>query len=168
MATNAYKNIILIGCGGSLGSVLLKSLLSEPTFHVTVLTRESSKARISIPSTASVVTIDDSYPLEDLIKACKGQDVVVNAITSFSVAEQYKFIDAAIAAGVECYVPSEYGLDDNTPEAQELSHVFKDKGMVQQYLCSKESSGLTWAAIACGTWIGWYGSSADMDTLTDD
>ncbi|GFF87596.1 isoflavone reductase homolog P3 [Aspergillus udagawae] len=155
MATDAYKNIILIGGGGSLGSVLLKSLLSEPAFNITVLTRESSKARGSIPSTASVITIADSYPLEDLIRAFKGQDAVVNAITSFSVAEQHKFIDAAVAAGVKRFVPSEYGLDNNTPEAQELSPVFKDKGMVQQYLRSKESSGLSWTAIACGMWIGW-------------
>ncbi|KAF7122634.1 hypothetical protein CNMCM5793_000659 [Aspergillus hiratsukae] len=156
MATDAYKNIILIGGGGSLGSVLLKSLLSEPTFNVTVLTRESSKARRSIPSTAAVITIADSYPLEDLVKAFKGQDAVVNAVTSFSVAEQHKFIDAAVAAGVKRYVPSEYGLDNNNAEAQELSPVFKDKGMVQQYLRSKESTGrLTWTAIACGTLIGW-------------
>ncbi|RHZ49498.1 aromatic alcohol reductase [Aspergillus thermomutatus] len=119
--------------GGSLRSILLRSLLSEPTFKVTVLTRESSKARGSIPSTASVITIADSYLLENLIKAFKGQDAVVNAITSFSVAEQHKFIDAAIAAGVRHYVPSEYALDNNTPEAQELSPVFKDKATVQQH-----------------------------------
>ncbi|KAF7176530.1 hypothetical protein CNMCM7691_002848 [Aspergillus felis] len=155
MATDAYNNIILVGCGGSLGGALLKSLLSEPTFNVTVVTRESSKARGSIPSTASVITIADSYPYEDLVKAFQGQDAVVNTINSFSVAEQHKFIDAAIAAGVKRFVPSEYGVDNNNPAAQELSSVFKEKGMVQQYLRNKESSGLTWTAIACGTWIGW-------------
>lgn len=80
---------------------------------------------------------------------------MVNAITSFSVAEQLRFIDAAIAAGVKRYVPSEYGLDNNTPKAQELAPVFKEKGLVQAYLRGKEESGLTWTAIACGMWIGW-------------
>ncbi|RAL07131.1 aromatic alcohol reductase [Aspergillus homomorphus CBS 101889] len=155
MSEQSYKNIILVGGGGSLGSVLLKSLLSEPTFNVTVLTRESSKARASIPSTATIITIADSYPPEDLVKAFQGQDAVVNATTSFSVAEQLKFIDAAIAARVKRFVPSEYGLDNNTPAAQELSRVFKDKGQVQAYLRTKESSGLTWTSIACGMWIGW-------------
>ncbi|PYH40394.1 aromatic alcohol reductase [Aspergillus saccharolyticus JOP 1030-1] len=155
MSEQGYKNIILVGGGGSLGSVLLKSLLSEPAFKVTVLARESSKARASLPSAAKVITIADSYPQEDLVKAFEGQDAVVNAITSFSVAEQLKFIDAAITAGVKRFVPSEYGLDNNTPAAQELSPVFKDKGLVQEYLRSKESSGLTWTAIACGMWLGW-------------
>jgi uncharacterized protein YbjT (DUF2867 family) len=100
--------------------------------------------------------------------AFKGQDAVVNASTSFSVAEQHKFIDAAIAAGVKRYLPSEYRLDNNNPEAQELSPVFKDKGMVQQYLRSKESSGLTWTAIACGMWIGWYAlRTVDTMMMTD-
>jgi uncharacterized protein YbjT (DUF2867 family) len=122
---------------------------------VTVLARESSKALASIPSSAKVITISDSYPAKDLVKAFKGQDAIVNAITSFSVAEQLKFIDAAIEAGVKRYIPSEYGLDNNTPAARELSPVFGDKGRVQDYLRGKEASGLTWTAIACGMWIGW-------------
>ncbi|KAL4875716.1 NAD(P)-binding protein [Aspergillus karnatakaensis] len=174
MSSTGYKNIILVGGGGSLGSVLLQTLLSEPTFNVTVLARESSKAKI--PSTAKVIKISDSYPHEDLVKAFKGQDAVANAITSFSVAEQLKFIDAAIEAGVKRYIPSEYGLDNNTPAARELSPVFKDKGTVQDYLRSKEGSGLTWTAIACGMWVGWslrnnflgLNYAARTITLTDD
>ncbi|KAL4863284.1 hypothetical protein BDV12DRAFT_189792 [Aspergillus spectabilis] len=149
--TTSYKNIILVGAGGSLGSVLLNSLLSEPAFRVTILARESPKALASIPSSAKVITISDSYPAEDLVKAFKGQDAIVNAITSFSVAEQLKFIDAAIEAGVKRYIPSEYGLDNNTPAARELSPVFGNKGHVQDYLKGKEASGLTWTAIASNT-----------------
>lgn len=29
------------------------------------------------------------------------------------------------------------------------------KGKVQDYLKSKESTGLTWNAIGCGMWIDW-------------
>ncbi|KAL2816699.1 hypothetical protein BJX63DRAFT_387130 [Aspergillus granulosus] len=157
MSADGYKNIILIGGGGSLGSVLLKSLLSEPSFSVTVLARESSKALSNIPPSAKIVKIADSYPLDDLVAAFKGQDAIVNAITSFSVTEQLKFIDAAITAGVKRYLPSEYGLDNNTPAARELSVVFRDKGVVQDYLREKvkEGTGLTWTTIACGMWIGW-------------
>ncbi|KAL6238473.1 hypothetical protein BDW75DRAFT_201413 [Aspergillus navahoensis] len=176
MATQSYKNIILIGATGSLGSVLLKSLLSEPTFQVTVLARESSRARSSISPAATVITIADSYPQEDLVKAFQGQDAVVNAITSFSVAEQLRFIDAAVTAGVKRYIPSEYGLDNNHPAARELSPVFRDKGRVQDYLRLKEDTGLTWTAIACGMWIGWslvnnflgLNYATRTITLTDD
>ncbi|KAL4976024.1 NAD(P)-binding protein [Aspergillus desertorum] len=156
MAAQSYKNIILIGATGSLGGNLLKSLLSEPAFKVTVLARESSRARSSIPPAATVITIADSYPQEDLIRAFQGQDAVVNAITSFSVAEQLRFIDAAVTAG--------------------LSPVFRDKGRVQDYLRLKEDTGLTWTAIACGMWIGWslrnnflgLNYSSRTITLTDD
>ncbi|OCL08967.1 hypothetical protein AOQ84DRAFT_376256 [Glonium stellatum] len=34
-----------------------------------------------------------------------------------NVVEQYRFIDAAIAAGIKCYVPSEYGLNNLNPKA---------------------------------------------------
>ncbi|KUL87443.1 hypothetical protein ZTR_04767 [Talaromyces verruculosus] len=165
MATNGYKNIILVGGGGSLGSVLLKTLLSEPSFKVSVLTRQSSKARSSFPSNATVIDIDDSYPVDALVKAFQGQDAVVNAITSFSVADQLKFIDAAIIAGVKRYVPSEFGLDNNNKAARDLSPVFRDKGLVQDYLRSKESTGLTWTAIACGMWIGWYAYISSLSLL---
>ncbi|KAF4250111.1 hypothetical protein CNMCM8980_001970 [Aspergillus fumigatiaffinis] len=98
-----------------------------------------------------------------LITAFKGQDAVVNAITSFYVAQQHNSIDAAIAAGVKRYLPSEYGLDNNNPEAQELSPY---SGMLQQYLRSKESSGLTWTAIACRMWIGC--TTANQIVFTSD
>jgi hypothetical protein len=73
-----------------------------------------------------VITVPDDYPEADLIAAFRGQDVVVNALTSTSVAEQYRFVDAAVA-GIKRYVPSEYGLNNLNPKAQELSSVFRDK-----------------------------------------
>jgi hypothetical protein len=132
---------------------LLKGLLNEPTFNVTVLQRASSRS--NIPSSVPVISVADDYPQEELVKAFKGQDVVVNAVTSTSIAVQYRFIDAAIEAGVKRYVPSEYGLNNLNPAAQALPPVFRDKGEVQKYLRSNESTGLTWTAIACGMWITW-------------
>ncbi|RDW67246.1 aromatic alcohol reductase [Aspergillus mulundensis] len=175
--TQPYRNILLIGGGGSLGTILLHSLLSEPTFTVTVLTRHTSTSLRSIRATgAKTLTVDATYPESDLVAAFKGQDAIVNAITSFSVSQQRKFIDAAVAAGVKRYVPSEYGLDNNDARARGLSPVFKEKGQVQDYLRSKEDSGLSWTAVACGMWIGWSlrNNFLGLDyanrtmTLTDD
>jgi hypothetical protein len=80
---------------------------------------------------------------------------VVNAITSLSVSEQHRIIDAAVEAGVKRYVPSEFGLNNLNPKAQALSPVFKEKGDVQLYLKSKESAGLSWTSFACGMWLKW-------------
>ncbi|OTA90080.1 hypothetical protein M434DRAFT_14197 [Hypoxylon sp. CO27-5] len=49
--------------------------------------------------------------------------------------------DAAIVAGVRRYVPSEYGFDNTSPEAQALSVVFHDKDIIE------------WTSIAFGMWI---------------
>ncbi|RSL44746.1 hypothetical protein CEP54_014563 [Fusarium duplospermum] len=57
---------------------------------------------------------------------------------------------------------SEYGLNNNKPEARALNSVFSEKGEIQDYLRSKESTGLEWMAIACGMWLKW---SAQHDFL---
>ncbi len=92
-------------------------------------------------------------PYEKILEAFRGQDAVVNATTS--TLEQFRFIDAAIEAGVKRYVPSEYGLNNSRPEARQLSTVFDNKGKIREYLKSKESTGLTWNSIGCGMWLGW-------------
>lgn len=144
--SNPYKNIILVGVrptipcrpgrhvpannptqpGGSLGSVLLSTLLSEPTFTVSTLVRESSKsiASLSQHGNLKVIKIADDYPYADIVAAFQGQDAVVNAITSTEVQEQFKFVDAAVEAGIKRYVPSEYGLNNLRPEARALNAVF--------------------------------------------
>ena len=57
------------------------------------------------------------------------------------------------------HVHGRYGLNNSRPEARALSSVFDAKGKVREYLRSKESTGLTWHAIACGMWIDWYDHS---------
>jgi nucleoside-diphosphate-sugar epimerase len=156
MSTESYKNIILVGATGSIGSVLLKGLTSEPQFTVTVLARESSKSITSLPSKVKLVKIADSYPYEDLVAAFKGQDAVVMALSGGQISEQFRFIDAAVEAGVKRYVPSEYGLNNMDPRAQGLNAVFNTKGKIRRYLMDKaESTSLTWTAIANGMWIDW-------------
>ncbi|RSL78313.1 hypothetical protein CEP51_008309 [Fusarium floridanum] len=155
-----FKNILIIGATGSIGSVVLKALIEEPTFIVTTLQRSSSKGKL--PSGLKTITIEDSYPSEALVCAFSGQDAVVNCMTSLAVGEQLRFIDAAVAAKVRGYVSSEYGLNNNKPEARALNSVFREKGEIQDYLRSKESTGLEWMAVACGMWLKW---SAQHDFL---
>ncbi|KAL2684485.1 hypothetical protein Neosp_005563 [[Neocosmospora] mangrovei] len=155
-----FKNILIIGATGSIGSVVLEALIKEPTFVVTALQRSSSKG--NLPSGLKTITVDDSYPSEALVRAFSGQDAIINCMTSLAVGEQLRFIDAAVAAKVRRYVSSEYGLNNNKPEARALNSVFREKGEIQDYLRSKESTGLEWMAIACGMWLKW---SAQHDFL---
>ncbi|KAM0540863.1 hypothetical protein ACHAPJ_013475 [Fusarium lateritium] len=148
-----FKNILIVGATGSIGSIVLQALVNEPSFTVTALQRLSSKGKLA--SSVRVVKVDDSYPTEALVCAFSGQDAIINCMTSLAVSDQLRFVDAAVTAKVRRYVASEYGLNNNKPEARALNSVFREKGEVQDYLRSKESTGLEWMAIACGMWLKW-------------
>ncbi|KAK0629564.1 hypothetical protein B0T17DRAFT_190116 [Bombardia bombarda] len=152
-----FRNILLIGAGGSIGRIVLSALLAEPSFTITILQRASSRARLPPNPNLTVITVPDTYPTADLILAFKSQDAVVNCMTTSSVSEQYRIIDAAIAAGVRRYSPSEYGLNNANAAAQALSSsVFAAKGAVQAYLKEKAAEGrIEWMSIASGMWVAW-------------
>jgi uncharacterized protein YbjT (DUF2867 family) len=161
-----FKNILLIGATGSIGRYVLRALLSEPSFTITILQRASSRTPLSPGAeNVRVITIEDDYPTPALVSAFRGQDAVISCVTTLSVANQHRFIDAAIAAGVRRYVASEFGLNNMRPDAQALNHVFRDKGAVQQYLRDKaaEDGGkIEWMSVSCGMWLKW---SAQNDFL---
>ncbi|RGP73166.1 hypothetical protein FLONG3_6482 [Fusarium longipes] len=151
--SSPFRNILIIGATGSIGSIMLDALIKEPSFDITVLQRSSSKGKL--PQGVRIITISDTYPSDALVSAFSGQDAVVNCMTSLAVGDQLRFVDAAVDAKVRRYVASEYGLNNNNPDARALNSVFREKGEVQDYLRSKESTGLEWMAIACGMWIKW-------------
>lgn len=151
--SSPFKHILIVGATGSIGSIVLQALIKEPSFVVTALQRSSSKGKLD--ASVKVISIDDSYPSDALVSAFSGQDAVINCMTSLAVNDQLRFVDAAVAAKVRRYVPSEYGLNNNRPDARALNSVFREKGEVQDYLRSKESEGLEWMSIACGMWLRW-------------
>jgi hypothetical protein len=67
--------------------------------------------------------------------------------------EQYKFIDACLAAKVKRYIPTEYGLDDLPDWLVELRPMFRIKHDVRDYLVSKEKEGLDWTCIVCNVFF---------------
>ncbi|KAI2625408.1 NmrA-like family protein [Hypomontagnella submonticulosa] len=149
-----FRNILLIGASGAIGAVLLDEFQKDSSFSVTVLRRVSSK--FQPPAGVRVITIPDSYPSDDLVAAFKGQDVIVNCTTTLSVSDQFRMVDAAIAAGVRRYIPSEYGLNNMRPDAQALNAVFHDKGKIQEYLRAKAADGsIEWMSVSCGMWLKW-------------
>ncbi|KAH6962708.1 hypothetical protein HG530_006421 [Fusarium avenaceum] len=151
--SSPFKRILVVGATGSIGSIMLQALAKESSFTVSALQRASSQGKL--PSNVEVITIEDSYPSDALVAAFSGQDAVINCMTSLAVSDQFRFVDAAVDAKVKRYVASEYGLNNNNPDARALNSVFREKGEIQDYLRSKEAAGLEWMAIACGMWIKW-------------
>ncbi|KAI0543524.1 NmrA-like family protein [Xylaria curta] len=147
-----FTNVLLIGATGNIGSVVLEAFKRDSSFNLTLLQRASSKS----PDHSKIITIADSYPTDELIVAFQGQDVVINCIATFSVKDQFRMVDAAISAGVQRYVPSEFGLNYMRPEAQALNSVFAEKGKLQAYLRAKAEEGkIEWMSVSCGIWLTW-------------
>jgi saccharopine dehydrogenase-like NADP-dependent oxidoreductase len=150
------KNIIIAGANGSVGAPILKALLTENSFNVTILTRASSSA--TFPAGIPVREVSDAFAVEELTEIFKGQDAVVVALATTSATLDdvaFRIIDAAVAAGVKRLIPSEFGSNNLDPRARSLVPINDLKGNMLEYLIkrSKESNGaLTWTSISCGSW----------------
>lgn len=77
--------------------------------NITALTRESSTK--TFPPGTNVVKSD--FSLASLTEIFKGKDAVISFMPIVALAEQGVVIEAAIAAGVPRFFPSEYGSDSS-------------------------------------------------------
>lgn len=151
--SSPFKNIVIIGASGAIGSILLEAFLNTPSVTVTVIQRASSTKTV-FPQSARIITIPDDYPHDALVAAFTNQDAVINCVTTLAVRTQLRIISAAVEAGVRRFVPSEYGLNNNNPAARALNSVFREKGEVQDYLRTLEHR-MEWMAVANGMWLKW-------------
>ncbi|POS68676.1 hypothetical protein DHEL01_v212929 [Diaporthe helianthi] len=151
--SSPFKNIVIIGASGAIGSVILEAFLRTPSVAITILQRASSTKTLLHP-TVRVITIPDDYPHDSLVAAFTNQDAVINCVTTLAVRTQLQIISAAVEAGVRRFVPSEYGLNNNNPAARELCSVFREKGQVQDYLRTLEDR-MEWISFAVGMWLKW-------------
>jgi hypothetical protein len=129
----------------------LNTFLKESSFNITVLSREDSSA--TFPSEAKVIRANYDSPgaLKD---AFTGQDVVVSLVGGSVLGDQDKYIDAAIAAGVKRFVPSEFGSDTTDVRNRELVPISDAKFATVNYLKAKENE-LTWNGIITGPFFDW-------------
>jgi NmrA-like family len=87
--------------------------------------------------------------------ALKGQDAVVSTLGYLAESEQTRLIDAAVAAGVKRFIPSEFGIDTTNPKGKALP-VFHGKVAAQQYLKEKAASGaISYTFVANGLYLDW-------------
>lgn len=163
--SSAIHSILIAGATGSVGAPILSALLAEPTFKVTILSRETSTARF--PPNVPVIKISEDYILSELTAAFKDQDAVISALSTTPVTRDegasglsYRLIDAALAAGVKRFIPSEFGASNLDPRPRGLVPVYDRKGAMLEYLIAACSSlanthGMTWTSISCGSWLDW-------------
>jgi len=148
----AFKRVAIAGATGNLGEPILKQLLASNAFEVTVLTRESSTA--VFPSNVTVKKVNYEEP-SSLISALQGIEAIVSTLATLSVGTQTKLIDAAIAAGVKRFLPSEFGNDTTNAKSTQLP-VFAGKIEVQKYLKEKAAKNeISYTLVLTGPFFDW-------------
>ncbi|KAK6064293.1 oxidoreductase [Seiridium cupressi] len=148
----AIKNITLFGASGALGSVALEKLLASGKFNVRVLKRAGSSSTYA-PG-AEVVEADLSS-LESMTAALQGQDAIVSTAGYGGILGQIPMADAAIAAGVSRFIPSNFGADLTNANDRQLP-VFADKAKVEDHLMEKsKTTDLTYTFVYTGAFLDW-------------
>lgn len=101
-----------------------------------------------------VVSLDYT-DLAALTEALKGQDAVISTVGAAGTIGQRLFIDAAIAAGVQRFLPAEFGSDMSNDKASQLA-VFGYKIAVRKYLEEKTvGTGMSYTYIVNGIFLDW-------------
>ncbi|KAL1854424.1 hypothetical protein Daus18300_011443 [Diaporthe australafricana] len=132
MSAPAIKNVVVVGASGNVGRSTLKAL-SEDGFQVTGLSRHPPVD--SIP--ADVEFINSDYSASSFLTAFKGQDAVISTLSSTGpgALDLHKsLIDAAIAAGVKTFIPSEYGVDTLDRSSPDFIPFLAEKIAILNYL----------------------------------
>lgn len=150
--SSPFKNVTITGASGSIGTIILQKLIEAGTFNVTVLRRSGSSA--TFPDGVKVVDADLNS-VDSVAAALKGQDALISAVGQQGIKGQKVLIDAAVAAGVSRFVPSEYGCALEQPNARKL-FVFKPKVDTEEYLFEKaKSTGLTYTFVWNNAFLDW-------------
>lgn len=148
-------NIAIIGAAGNLGPHVLTALQNSPSnLTITMLARQSSKSTYPSSPNTAIHHIPDSPTHADLVKALKGQHVLVMAYGHVPSADQIAMIDAAAEAGVQRVIPADYGsVDSSSERACKLVPLYVEKAKVRKHLqdlASKSAGKFSWTSLVCG------------------
>lgn len=92
----------------------------------------------------------DFASVESLTAALKGIDAVVSTVAGPAIKFQGPFVDAAAAAGVERFIPSEYGAVTTNPKL-ETYPLYDNVTKIRRQLQDKAKSGqMSWTVLAIG------------------
>ncbi|GFG19289.1 hypothetical protein IFM5058_09914 [Aspergillus udagawae] len=146
--------VAIVGASGSIGSAVLKALLSSGK-DVTVFSRSSSSA--VFPECVRVLRGD--YEDQNFLQnGLMDRDALVLCVGTLIPSSQIPFIDAAISAGVKWIIPSEFGTDSGNAEYAAEVPIIPPKVAVQDYLneqLAKTQSQFMWTGIVNGLILDW-------------
>ncbi|KAL7920331.1 hypothetical protein ACQKWADRAFT_328783 [Trichoderma austrokoningii] len=149
----AIKKVAVLGGSGNIGPSIIKALL-ESNFEVTAITRLESQATFVDRVDVKRVDITSKEAVQEVLQ---GQDALVSAISSAALDDQKTIIDAAVAARVRRFLPSEYGVDNRRTEERDMGWMVVNKIKVNEYLdeVAAKNKWFSWTGIACGLFFDW-------------
>ncbi|KAI0466264.1 hypothetical protein F4859DRAFT_331215 [Xylaria cf. heliscus] len=147
------KNVAVVGGSGNLGRAAVRELI-DAGFAVTVLTREGSTSTFPAGVVSKAV---DYASVESLTSVLQGQDALVSTIATIAVGGQQPLVDAAVAAGVRRFIPSEFGINTRFLGKEPIGTILQGKVQTLNYIHakSKQNPLFTWTGISTGLFFDW-------------
>ena len=117
------KKILVAGATGDLGARIVKALIKKGADVITPVRHESDAAKTDkLAALGATVVKTDMTSVDELTKACAGVACVVSALAGLRdviVDAQSLLLEAAVAAGVKRFIPSDYSTDfTSLPEGE--------------------------------------------------
>jgi len=168
------KTVTVFGATGTAGVACVNELIAHEDFDVCVLARtpgqqERSSSGMTQGEAAKQSQYDvwagkgvtikkvDSTLAEELIPALEGTDYVVSCVPISATESQYPLIFAAKEAGVERFVPSEFGaiyeFEQFWPTDTTHRLMARQKAFIRRTI---ELAGLDYTIIPAGAWPEYY------------
>lgn len=147
-----------------MGTHIVQELVDQG-FNVTVFSRSSSSD--NVPKGVVIKTVDYE-DLESLKSALAGQDAVVSTLGSAALgAQQQKLADAALAAGIKRFIPSEFGINTRKLQGQTIGKIVGGKTKLVDDLIVKagQNPNFTWTGLTNGMFFDLLGFDAKARTV---
>ncbi|OKL42105.1 NmrA family NAD(P)-binding protein [Pontibacter flavimaris] len=107
--------IVLAGATGDLGGRIARSLLAKGAIARVLVRPDSDASKVAALRKAGATICEvDFHNASDLAKACEGASCVVSALSGLHyvmVGIQTLLLNAAVAAGVPRFIPSDFAID---------------------------------------------------------
>lgn len=158
--------VALIGANSRIGPAILNALLDAPSQpDITILVRPTSQPVPSNPRIHRIVVPSDPPTLADLTAALADIDVLVCALSPGDAETQIRLADACVAAGVERFVPADYGsMRSDDPVVLDILPNFRNKQRIREHcikLAEKHAGEFSWTSLATGHFFD-YGLHTEL------